>query len=90
MSLLPNRGLKFSHVPFNIKAPHKQTHIPFSGKSSFFPPQNSSVLQIHVNTRGLKLMLGPSPALNLPTGLYWECGCGKSDLDSFHHPGNIA
>ena len=35
-------------------------------------------------------MLGPSLALNLPTGLYWECGCGKPDLDSFHHPGSIA
>ena len=35
-------------------------------------------------------MLGPSLALNLPTGLYWECGCGRSDLDSFHHPGSIA
>lgn len=65
-------------------------HTPVSGKS--FLPSLCKIPLCYksMNTRGLKLMLGPSPALNLPTGLYWECGRGKSDLDSFYHPGNIA
>lgn len=74
MLLLPNRGLKFNHIPFNIKTTHKHMHTPVSGKSFFPSLCKIPLCYKSMNTRGLKLMLGPSPAFNLPTGLYWECG----------------